>query len=107
MKNSNNNTGSTYVRALNGFEIREFTNWQSRPKHWQFSDKGKKYIIFRFTDDKKLFQREHPDKIKRRITITRAIPMLQKNGVSDEEIAQIGNFPKWWNESFTKAGGAS
>ena len=96
MIHSRDDIKSTYKRAVNGFEIKTFTDWQSRHQHWYTTSKGKNYIIFRFTDDKKIYQLECPENILRRLTQTRAIPMLQNIGVSDEKIAEIGNYSKWW-----------
>lgn len=105
MIHSRDNIKNTYETALNGFEVKRYSNWKSRHEHWEIVEKGKKYIIFKFTDDKKIFKFECPDDILRRLTKSRAISILLKNGVSEEDISQLGNYPNWWNESFCHKGG--
>ena len=94
-----------HERCLNGFEVKHFPNWKSHYDDWRLTEKGKKYIIFAFTDDKARFQREWPELKVRRLTQTRAIKMLVNNGESLEKLAEIGNFPVWWNDMFAEQGG--
>lgn len=105
MTKSTNTHHGNKIRCLNGFEIKEFTDWKSSRGHWQVTDKGKQYIIFKFKNDKGQFLIDCPGLKRKGLTQGRAIKMLLNIGVSMEELSQIGNFPNWWNELFVEQGG--
>ena len=107
MKSSNQNRPRLYKRALNGFAIKTRTSWEPRHVYWQIEENGKNYIIFKYTDDKKIFKQECAENIIRGLSQARAIKMLLTNGVSEEEISCIGNNQAIWDGIFVDGGGGS
>ena len=57
--------------------------------------------------DKGQFLIDCPGLKRKGLTQGRAIKMLLNIGVSMEELAEIGNFPVWWNDMFAEQGGTS
>ena len=92
-------------RCLSGFEVKHFPNWDAPYGDWRLIENRKKYIIFKFTDGKARFQSDCPGLKVRRLAQARANKMLVNNGQSLEKLAEIGNFPVWWNDVFAEQGG--
>ena len=98
-KNFSYNKERSNIVALNGFEVVEYVPFKSyQGQHHTTDNKGKKYIVFNYRDDKERFQWEHSSSIVKTLTKKRALKLLAADGVDIEELNRLGEHPGFWDE---------